>query len=107
HGRHTIEDPRYYLPERGRIADILAESVQHVAIDALVRWRRRITHRLSHQRVGLGERTPELFEPDRLRQVVIHAGGEAALPITFHGLRGHCDDARPLPARPASTYRAA
>src|SRR5262249_50569767 len=81
HEWHAIEERRHDLPERCRIAEILAQSVQYVAIDALVKWRRRMIHRLSRQRADLGERAPELFESDRLRQVVVHAGGEAAFPI--------------------------
>src|SRR5262249_10383952 len=106
HQRQAIEERRHDLPERCRVAEILAQSVQYVAIDALVTWRRRITHLLSRQRADLSERAPELLEPDRLRQIVIHASGEAALPIPFHSLRAHRDAARPLSTRPAGTSRA-
>ena len=50
------------------------------------------------------ERPTQFFDPDRLRDVGIHARGEASLAIPLHGMRRHGDDAgvaaRPLFAQP-------
>src|SRR5262249_38004577 len=53
-------------------------------------------------RGGAGERIDECVDADRLREVIVHAGGQALVAVALHRVGRHRHDARPRAIAPAN-----
>ena len=94
----SVENPSISSATNSASPTPLGEPRQHVAIDRSVSIR--TVRRLIRPARRPLDRRDQLLHPDRLREVVVHAGLEAALAVAAHRLGRHRDDPRPLALGP-------